>query len=113
MASDDIREDKEFIISLLKNKGNKYIIGASHKLLNDKEFILSLLRDSYNIFSYLSMRLRDDKEVVEKVLKHKDFSLSRINKRLKDDKAIEIDKNNPRYISECLRNNVDIILKTI
>lgn len=86
------------------------------QISNDKEIIMMILKNqcSAHILTVLSDELKDDKEIVSLCLKYSGYHLKHASERLRSDKdivmiAINNDKYAIRYASSELQNDPEII----
>lgn len=59
-ASQRIREDKEFVFSMVMEYGESVLIGASEKLQDDLDFLLPIFKDHPKAIGFTSQRLIDE-----------------------------------------------------
>jgi predicted nucleic acid-binding Zn-ribbon protein len=113
-VSDELLHDRPFVLTKIKQSGYE-LNHLPDEFLDDKEIVLIALKDDgYNI-DYISDTLKTDREVVLTALYYSRWDvLDYAAEELFEDKsfmleAIKQDKETYRYISDMLRNDVDII----
>ena len=68
-ASDELKNNKDFIMSVLKPTNGKALKFASKELKNDKEIVLAAMEQWWKTLEYASAELRNDKEFMLLVMK--------------------------------------------
>ncbi len=101
--SDDIRNNEDFILENITRYPYKFI---SDELKNNRSFILKLLKYRPSYFRFLEEKFRSDKKLVLKVLE-KDKNLSFRNPI--EEIVIEVDYSILKYVSDELKNDIEII----
>ena len=116
-VKDCLNDNKEIMKKLVHYEEDfaKYL---SDKLRDDREFILGVIKDrNSTILKYASPRLQDDREVIMVALEHVASSIQYASKRLKNDKeliskAFEHSWNDFSYISKD-QENTEILIAAI
>jgi hypothetical protein len=116
-VKDCLKDNKEIMKKLIhyEEDFSKYL---SEKLRDDKEFILEIIKDrNSTILKYASPRLQDDREVIMEAIEHVSSQIQYASKRLKNDKeliskAFENSWNDFSYISKD-QENTEILIAAI
>jgi hypothetical protein len=140
--SEDLRNDKDFILEAVKQNGwaleyaskdlrnNKVVMleafkqngwalkYASEDLRNDKDFILEAFKQNGWALKYASVYLRNDKDFILEAVKQNGWALNYASEDLRNDKdfILEAVKQNGRilqYASNNLRNNKEVMLEAV
>ena len=85
-ASDELKLDREIILSGIK--GGRYLFrdDVPEVLLYDKEFILAAVKENGDILKFLSDDYRDDKHLLIDAVKSSDSAFKYASARIKADK---------------------------
>lgn len=117
--SDYIKSNKEIVGEATYQNGYAFQ-WASDELKNDKDFILSFLRSNLSTRSlyYLPKEFKDDRDIIEKAIEQDGWALQYASDRLKNDKEIAnlAVERNPlvfEILPESLRKDKDIILNAV
>jgi hypothetical protein len=122
-ANYNLKNNKKLIeiLCVLNSRTIKY---ASEEILNDKNFFLNILKQycgKYDIIlKYLSDDLRDDEDIVKTLISKEmyTFEFEYASERLKKDynfifEVIKINGYIFKYIADELKNNRDIVLEAV
>ncbi len=101
-ASDNLKNDKDFVLEVVKQdvRALEYV---PDNLKNDKEFVLEAVKSNGNALKYASDNLRNDKEFVLDAAKYHSVALQGASDNLKTDKefllkALQLDYNKVSFI---------------
>ncbi len=136
-ASEQLRHDREFILSVMKVNGralqyvphfrnDKEIVMqhggslqyASNELKSDKDVVMAAVKQVGWTLHYATNELKNDRDVVMSAVIQDGHALRYSSQKLKNDEKVVMTavKNNPDsfyWASDLLRNNSDFILRCI
>ena len=88
--SEDLKNDKEFAIRLIKNNGETLEF-LSCQLQDDEELVMSAVKQNGGALKFASQRLKDNKEIVLQAVKDKGYTLQWASDRLKGNKEVVLE----------------------
>lgn len=121
MASDDLRNNKDYVGEIVKRNGMALEYAAAVLKDND-QIVLNAVTNQGSALQFASERLRDNKDIVLKAIEKIDYyeypAIYYASKRLKDDKevitkAVNKDADNLEYASDRLKDDRDIVLSAV
>jgi hypothetical protein len=117
-ASVNIKEDRDFILSLIKNhrNGSYVLYHVSNEFNNDHEIVLETVKQNGLMLKYAGENIKKDREIVLTAIKENVKASEFIDKDLLDDYEIvlEIVKRNGlllKHAGENMQENLNIVLE--
>ena len=117
IASERIKNDKDFMLNIVKYAGEA-LEYAPEKLRNDREIVLAAVKQNAKALEYASSELKNDKEVVLEVVKQMGCLIHLASEGLRNNKEIVLTavKNNGyalRFASKELQNDKEVVLEAV
>lgn len=110
-----LRDDKEFVLSVLKKNSGLMLRYATNRLKNDKEVVHRALEDNCFAVTYASEQIKDDRDFVFDFLKNNSEIIGLLSDRLRSDKelGLMVVKNSPwslNNLTDKLKDDEDVVL---
>ena len=124
-ASEELKNDENFIIEVIKNRcySMEYTLkqlfdNVSKELLNNKKFVLKILRIDGCLLRYVPYEFQNDKEIVLEAIRDNGYNLECASYEIRNDKkivAISLKTNgySLEHASEKLQSNKKLILMAL
>ena len=116
-ASEDLRNNKEIVLESVKENGNslQYVYENFKK---DREIVLAAVQQNSNALVYASEDLKNNKEIVLVAVKNYGWSLIYASEGLKNNRKIVLEAvkqngNSLEYASENLKKDREIVLEAV
>ena len=114
-TSDELKNDREVVITAISNSNGQALKYASEQLKNDREVVITAISNSNGqALKYASEQLKNDRKIVMTALKYNSDLLKHASDELKNDREIIIaalQKNASEYVSDSVLNYVSDNLK--
>ena len=117
-ASNELKNDKIFILEIFEKYNINFIEYISDNLKNDKDIVLlSVKHNGYNLI-FASINLKNNKEIVLEAVKKNGLSLQFASDYLKNNNEIVLEavrKNGLalQFASNCMKNNKVIVYEAV
>lgn len=116
--TEELKNNRDFMLQLIENKGSLFIIEASDELKNDETFILRAMNIDLLCFKYASEGLKNNKEFMLQAIEKDCLCILYASEELKNDKdfmvqAIEKNSFCISWTSDELRNDKETMLQVV
>ena len=117
-ASARLRDDKGFVLELVRGRSDSLLEHTSERLRDDQEIVLGAVRNDAGSLKHASERLRDDRVIVLAAVGADAGSFKYVSDRLRDDKGIVLaavgaDAGSFKYVSDRLRDDKVVVMKVV